>query len=326
MQAMNAFHQGQAPPQYFGPLNDPIFVGHLLQNSEGKVHEVLLGCNVKIEGIHIVPNQTRLPNFNIVGKTMPDLKAQKSFTFELHGRIAGTNNIIHLMAITVTGGVQWMPIDASFMALELDYVAMVGTFESLTIILHGVVSPKSDAFVPPYPAYLNNIFFPTEETRPISQKSEQNSRTKSVINGLIERDADSHLRSATKHLLKPAELNEKFLADTLQNLVSTSRANSLVSIDAAGLLMEKVFGVDVSQLTDDVTRAHDALQEVSKALALCWQVIKVLCLISLSWVDKDALIRSLVMLIPILSKTLSRRKRSVSSASCSLRVLIIFLR
>lgn len=272
MQAMNAFHPGQAPPQYFGPLNDPIFVGHLLQNSEGKVHEVLLGCNVKIEGIHIVPNQTRLPNFNLVGKTMPDLKTQKSFTFELHGRIAGTNSIVHLMAITVTGGVQWMPIDASLMLLELDYVAIVGTFESLSIILHGAVSPKSNAFIPPYPAYLNDIFFPIDDVRPISQKPEQNSRTKSVINGLVERDAESHLRSSTQHLLKPAELNEKLLADNLQNLITTSRANSMVSIDAAGLLMEKVFGVDMSQLTDDVTRAHGALQEVSKALALCWQV------------------------------------------------------
>lgn len=258
--------------QYAGPMHPVVFIGHFKQNPSdiGNVaHEVFLGFNSFVEGIHVVPNQVTPPGFTFLGRTMPDLRSKRSFTLELHGRVVGTTEIKTLLSVTITGGVQWMPVDATVAAMELDYLAIVGSFESLSIIIHGAATKKDvPNFLPPFPQYYDELIYPICEGG-ARRKSDHISRNRAILDHLT---GNRQLLLKTEDVLKTLIADEAKLADTLLSTVSMAHSSSRISIDVAVILVEKAFSLNLEQLQSDFEASHKALDEVSKALENCWKV------------------------------------------------------
>ena len=97
-----------------------------------------------LEGIHVVPKGITPPvGFAFTGQTMPDLQS-RSFYLEIFGRDIDADAIIKVLAITVSGGVQWVDIPKPFNNLAYDYLAVKGDFDMLSLIVHGgVIETKS---------------------------------------------------------------------------------------------------------------------------------------------------------------------------------------
>lgn len=263
--------------QYFGPINPPVFVGHITQDEQGKrdgtAYEILLGYNSFIEGIHVVPNQITPPGFNFPGRTRPDLQSQQSFALEMHGRISGSNEIRTLLSVTITGGVQWMPIEPTLASLELDYIAIVGTFEVLTIIIHGVASQKDGSkYTPPYPLYYDNFLLPVSNIHPNKRKSEHISRNRVILDSIT---SSRPVVYKIEDILKTIIADESRLSESLISTLSMTHSSSKISIDMAMILVEKAFSLNLEQLQTDFELSHRALFEVSEALENCWKVYSI---------------------------------------------------
>jgi hypothetical protein len=261
--------------QYFGPSNPPIFIGHLKQTiakgSEEPAHEILLNFNSFVEGIHVVPSQVTPPGFSFQGRTLPDLQSQRSFTLEMHGRVSGSKDIRTLLSVTITGGVQWMPIDSELATLELDYLAISGSFEVLTIIIHGSAAKMdSTSFIPPYPKYYDSFLFPITNKHQQRRKTEHISRNRAILNHL---SGKRHYISKLEDIMKTIIADEVRLSESLLSTVSMTHSSSKISIDMAMILVEKAFSLNIEQLQSDFEASQKALIEVSQALENCWKVL-----------------------------------------------------
>lgn len=126
------------------PKNGPIFVGHLFKppmtDAVDWVHEILFNKTYFVEGMHIVPNKLTVPNLILEGKTIPDMYT-RSFDMSVYGRhCKNATPLKHIISVKVTGGVEWLPFltemeEAS--AFHVDYLAIPGDFESISLIIHG---------------------------------------------------------------------------------------------------------------------------------------------------------------------------------------------
>lgn len=271
---MDKFNPHGSMP-YAGPMQPVVFIGHFKQSPSdiGNVaHEVFLGFNSFVEGIHVVPNQVTPPGFTFQGRTMPDLRSKRSFTLELHGRVVGTTEIKTLLSVTITGGVQWMALDAAVAALEVDYLAIVGSFESLSIIIHGGATKKDvPNFTPPFPQYYEDFIYPICEGG-ARRKTDHTSRNRVILDHLT---GNRQLLLKTEDVLKTLIADETKLADGLLSTVSMAHSSSRISIDVAVILVEKAFSLNLEQLQSDFETSHKALEEVSNALENCWKVCEI---------------------------------------------------
>jgi len=130
-------------------MNPIIFAGHVGLSEEdaaaqedlaqdGRVFEINFNQQAHfLEGIHIVPKDISPPlGFEFQGQTAPDMTS-RPFTLEMYVRDIDQPLVLKkvLGPVVVSGGVHWMPIVQPPMAV--DYVAIKGDFERLSLIIHG---------------------------------------------------------------------------------------------------------------------------------------------------------------------------------------------
>ncbi|RYG96963.1 hypothetical protein EON65_53580, partial [archaeon] len=159
-----------------GPAHPPIFIGHISQFSDdgqkvglkngSKIEycqELQFAKAVIIEGIHIVPNRISPPGIpDFVGKTRPDL-SERPFTLQILGRKAdptlSLEDLFILVAITVNGGVQWLPLASQLQETSWDYLVFKGDYEEVSLILHGVETDTLSIPNPlPYPPHYDKLY------------------------------------------------------------------------------------------------------------------------------------------------------------------------
>lgn len=137
-----------------GPMHPVIFAGHIGWNKDDEgllEYEEEDGNNTPkfvfelnfnqqahfLEGIHIVPMGISPPlGFAFQGQTAPEM-AVRPFTLEIYARDIDTAAIKKVLSLTVNGGVQWMEIPAPMNSIAVDYLAIKGDFERLSLIIHG---------------------------------------------------------------------------------------------------------------------------------------------------------------------------------------------
>lgn len=273
---MNNFFGNQGQPM--APIHPAIFIGHIKQDSKevGNIaHEILLGFNTYVEGIHVVPNQVVPPGFNFHGRTTPDLRSQRSFTLELHGRACGSLELKTLLSVTITGGVQFMEVDPAVSGLEFDYLAIVGTFENLSIIIHGAATKKDITnFAPPFPHYYDSLIYPVNYQNSSKRKTDHISRNRVILDHITGRKS---LIFKYEDIVKTIVADEAKLAESVLTSVSMAHSSSRISIDMAVILVEKAFSLDLEHLQIDFDASQRALLEVSTALENCWKVSNISC-------------------------------------------------
>lgn len=158
------------------PRYGPIFSGHLIKPdkcSADWAHEIHFDKPYIVEGIHIVPNKLPVQNLMVEGKTIPDI-SMRSFDMAVFSRLCNTKSDQevkpkHVITVKITGGVEWLPFqkvgscDDTANSQPVDYLAFVGDFDSLSVILHGhefksgEEHPKLD---PPHPTYFEELSKP----------------------------------------------------------------------------------------------------------------------------------------------------------------------
>lgn len=160
-------------PVSLGPVHPIIFAGHLradddtiLQgeeagdgdgeeggqptpaNSRMRVFEINLNQQAYfLEGIHIVPLGFAPPvGFEFQGQTLPEASTGSTFLLEMYARDldAAGRNVKKILSINVSGGIMWQEIPSPFNSIAVDYIAVKGTFEVLSLIIHGGMISSSD--------------------------------------------------------------------------------------------------------------------------------------------------------------------------------------
>ena len=130
-----------------GPTTGPIHIGHLLSSSAAAnavprdptlVSNIALEAAYIIEGIHVVPNKISPPDFDVEGRTWPDIHT-RPFSLMISARnIDDTKDLVQILTMTITGGCQWIPILPPFNSIAIDYLSFHGDFEIITVIIHGI--------------------------------------------------------------------------------------------------------------------------------------------------------------------------------------------
>jgi hypothetical protein len=260
-------------PQAAGPLNPPIFIFHVVPSKLKTVQEVYLHHGIKVEGIHIVPNNMSAPGMAFKGKTKPDISSG-SFIVELYGRKVLEGSLTNILSLKIQGGVQWLPIAAPMNDFVLNYLAFKGTFESMTIIFHGIAFslglPKIE---PLYPSYLNDLVFKFENSTDLVTKQFKPSN-KSKSRKYFEQFVNENPHTMLMEFLRRAPVvdNELLVSELLSNITKSKRS-SKVSIQAVGQLVELSFALDLSAISQDYQLASSSLHQLKYTLQLLWKVI-----------------------------------------------------
>lgn len=160
-------------PVSLGPVHPIIFAGHLRAeedtilrgdeagdgdgeeggqpspaNSRMHVFEINLNQQAYfLEGIHIVPLGFAPPvGFEFQGQTLPEASTGSTFLLEMYARDldAAGRNVKKILSINVSGGIMWQEIPSPFNSIAVDYIAIKGTFEVLSLIIHGGMISSSD--------------------------------------------------------------------------------------------------------------------------------------------------------------------------------------
>lgn len=280
-----------------GPQHPIIFMGHILSHSNGAnksrdaptkiVQEIYFGCKVRLEGFHIVPNQISPPGMSFTGRTKPDLQ-KGPFTLELYTRSIESGEICSILSLSVSGGVQWMPIPPEKSELQIDYMAFDGTFEELSIIIHGYAERNADKSVEedaiiPYPRYLDYLTLdevegltnPTTRSMAETLRNFQDSKydvedTLADLNNLDKRM--SYFASTTSGEKRPLYQGQSTGAELLDR-VYTYRATSLISVEAVGDLVVKVFSIESGSIDEsNIEKFKEQLKDITASLQQCWKV------------------------------------------------------
>lgn len=232
----------------------PIFKAHI-QNKLKKVgsniesdliKEIKLANRVKLEGLHIVPYGINIPELAIMGKTRPDMTT-RTFQLQIYGRNPEKNDVSLLLAVTVSGGVQWLPFNNS---PEVDYLAFAGDFEELSIVLHGTVCESSDSYssFPPYPSYMDDLLLPTklsiENTPQIFNPESQPQNDAFHSKALTSFPA---LCEKISTIINETSLSKESV-DILSYRISARHGKSLVPIKEMADLVGKIFSLQKQQL------------------------------------------------------------------------------
>eukprot|EP00597_Dinobryon_sp_UTEXLB2267_P000152 CAMPEP_0170056870 /NCGR_PEP_ID=MMETSP0019_2-20121128/103_1 /TAXON_ID=98059 /ORGANISM="Dinobryon sp., Strain UTEXLB2267" /LENGTH=179 /DNA_ID=CAMNT_0010261463 /DNA_START=349 /DNA_END=885 /DNA_ORIENTATION=- len=82
----------------------------------------------------------------------------------IHSRRIANSKISHVISVKVTGGVEWLPfplLDKSAEPNVVDYLAISGDFESLSIIIHGCEALEGYSVAElPLPPYFDELSMP----------------------------------------------------------------------------------------------------------------------------------------------------------------------
>lgn len=286
-------------------------------NDKKYISELYFGAKAqRIEGIHIVPFGLALPGLAFTGKTKPDMQ-HRSFTFIMYGRNVETAEIIQLLDLSVRGGVQWMPLDDQLQNVVVDYLAIDGDFDEVSLLIHGEEDKKisreleRDPFrLPPYPNHWNYMFLSSSDIDPFMEKL-QHSETKIATSaeiGEVKRNADFEKKLLSDQLNNKNEFSELFHEIVRQNELDKEQVSSLqlligrlsvrhdsalVSLETLADLVEEVFSLPSNEATSisDLITVANHLEKLNEALSRCWTVSSEN---TLSSIDKRGIMRDMI--------------------------------
>eukprot|EP01031_Cornospumella_fuschlensis_P033240 gene33240-40215_t len=276
----------QAPPSFAyvpqGPVHLPIFIGHVSRiNDDGQkfsvgnhgdyCQELLFTTKtVSIEGIHIVPNRINPPGVpDFVGRTRPDL-SERPFTLQILGRIADSSilsaqELVVLVAITISGGIQWLPLATHLQEIAWDYLVFRGDYEEVSIIMHGVENDMATIAPLPYPAHYDELY------------SIKESLVKGTIGKPSVGEAKSYVQrtySEDLELIVNAPLLPNPTLESPLVRMSTSFGSSYLYVPYAAELIECIFSFEPRDAENDVSQLVQERKFLEKANALlqkCWE-------------------------------------------------------
>ena len=118
-------------------------MGHVDNRNAGEVTEISFSMPVTIEGVHIVPADMSPPGLSVegvVGVTTPKIN-EGVFDVEFAIHTLPDYGTIKTVALLpkVSGGVMWHPFNAVDAATPTNQLIIRGTFQRMTLILHGTV-------------------------------------------------------------------------------------------------------------------------------------------------------------------------------------------
>jgi hypothetical protein len=277
--------------------------GKNAKEQKAYVTEIYFKKAYRLEGIHIVPNGHTPPGVTIQGRTKPDL--QKSFTFILYGRDAVTTEIVELLILVVRGGVQWMPIAPPYDGLHLaiDYLAIDGDFEEVTLLLHGQEDlelsqelARNPYQLPPYPRHLDYTLIPKQdivqfkeklkqdqiqwhqhpETLKLQQRDEKDKKWLWAHTYGEELKFQEYFQEITQSAGDYQDEKTSEQSQQLQALLgrqSIRHESALISLQVLADLVEHVFSLNTSDVTSmrELEMTMKQLENLNETLATCWK-------------------------------------------------------
>ena len=291
-------HMTHGPPGCFDPMTGPpppIFVGHvgktaamaeLCSTNTPYAYEVFLGGSYLLAGIHIVPNQISTPvqglGFSFEGKTKPELHIAP-FLLKIFGRNLDTNDLILVQESQIQGGVQWLPVlDAVSMRIAVDYLVFAGTFDTLSVIVHGSPLEKS---------VLSEAARGSLDTEPIrkllgdaeADDSGEEDGPGGVVNAEVEVVNQKRVNTMLQYTFQRLETAEKTIQNILGSLGAPSEVarsslqsccisrSGLVSLASASALVGKIFSLDFSAYAASKSDGQvGLLKELDDGFSACW--------------------------------------------------------
>lgn len=272
-----------------GPSCGPIFVGHIgkdcdQSNNQNLMHELHFDAPYTVEGIHVVPQNLTPPGFDICGKTKPDMFSG-DFHLQLHGRNSKSNEIELFLDLTVKGGVQWVAVPPRLSSCPVDYLAISGTFELLSLIIHGL---RLDPDVrPPFvgPPFVLDARKPTFNLRDFdgscaSRKflSVEDSDISVFLDDMLAQSAVSQSAQTWSAKLKKMSIANVDIANISAQRKSRDIyfSQCLVSLESVAALVESIFSFDVDKVIQaDLSFKLEAFLDLKRSLLGCLQVCPV---------------------------------------------------
>lgn len=280
MMPMIQRQQASTPPLFIGHFSNAFQKSdnnkHKIRPTIYSVHEISFHAIVKVEGIHVVPLGYQPDGFKIRGRTKPDMNT-RPFELKIYCRSSATKELIPLLLVSVAGGVEWMPLPPGNGDIELDFLAIDGDFDDLSIIIHGtVVQDNAGDVLPPYPHVFNTLPLPGDVARKALVKSStgemlEQAWSKVIDTSLAERSIT--IDSICMHAkLDNTEANHQQVQETIGGMCINSE-HSLLPISLLAELVEKIFSVESSDCiaVDDFQQRCQQIQNVSHALTSCWK-------------------------------------------------------
>lgn len=252
------------------------------RGKEDWVQELQFVNPLVLEGIHVVPNRVSPAGMPFSGRTKPEMQV-RPFNLVLFGRVVPDSDqpdtppidkLHQLIAVTITGGVQWLPLKAPYNTWKVDYLAIKGDFEELSLIIHGEShsleggDTKPLKLLPlPYPAFYEDLL---EMTRKMHPGVPAVPALPSQPHKLVQIETTS--LSAVLNTPLPKEGKVKRL---LPESGSTS-ADSFIWLSEAAQLVEVIFSHTAHTAPyatyDEMHKDVEFLEKVNALLESCWEV------------------------------------------------------
>lgn len=286
-----------------GPTTASIFVGHLISSSAlddrnrdpSLVSDLALKAAYIIEGLHVVPNKISPPDFDIEGRTIPDIHT-RPFNLMISARnVDNTKDLVLILTLTITGGCQWIPILPPFNSIAIDHLRFHGDFEIITVIVHGIkldtqmlslaaqnvlqspyVDDSSLAKKPGDSDSLNEI---SEEE---NKANIDGSVTGESVSAVIPRNVLSALHSNIESYSTMMAVLDKGkswgTSDSVIQMIASadaSKSSCIVAVEVVAELVGAIFSIEDDNTCSDPAFAVriKAINNLVKIMNQCWKVI-----------------------------------------------------
>lgn len=250
------------------------------------VYEIKLGDVCVLDALHIVPLNSPVPGPNkFIGKTRPDINT-RPFVLKMFMRNVETGATVAVNEWTISGGVQFLPLPPHFQSSYTDYIAFSGTFDMLTILVHGMKWSNKDrgsslkAF-PYFPAsttsfYINDNDDIETHTTAIDEDLEADeddlfSNQIKQLRHLLTMSTHSVNKRLKKLHLRPAD---EIIAIYHDRYESIEMESVKVSRESIGNLIGLIFTINLENVDslDALSGKVIELESLAANIKACWEV------------------------------------------------------
>ena len=285
-----------------GPTTASIFVGHLISSSalDDRIRDPSLASDLAlkaayiIEGLHVVPNKISPPDFDIEGRTIPDIHT-RPFNLMISARnVDNPKDLVLILTLTITGGCQWIPILPPFNSIAIDHLRFHGDFEIVTVIVHGIKldtqmlssaaqnvlqSPYDDSSLTKKPGDSDSL---NEILEGENKANIDGNATGESVSTVIPREILSALHSNVESYSTMISVMDKRTSwgtsDSIIQVIASadaSKSSCIVAVEVVAELVGAIFSIE-----DDNTLADPefavrikAINNLVKIMNQCWKVI-----------------------------------------------------
>jgi hypothetical protein len=286
-----------------GPTTASIFVGHLISSSAiedrnrdpSLVSDLALKAAYIIEGLHVVPNKISPPDFDIEGRTIPDIHT-RPFNLMISARnVDNAKDLVLILTLTITGGCQWIPILPPFNSIAIDHLRFHGDFEIITVIVHGIKldtqmlsSAAQNVLQSPYidDSCITKKPGDSDGLNEISEEENRanidGSATSESVSLEIPRKVLSALNSNVEsYSTMMAVLDKRMnwgISDSIIQVIASadaSKSSCIVAVEIVAELVGAIFSIEDDNTCSDPAFAvrRKAINNLVKMMNQCWKVI-----------------------------------------------------